>query len=118
MKICTSSVCIFIEVYVKFRSIQTICIFIEVYVKFRSIQTKSLFIFDFLIESCKIAIFFEVRLRKCDLEVEFFQDFFHSCLRQKNNISHKKFEFFDKGRIKYEFLTRLKLNTPKHQPRS
>ena len=38
--------------------------------------------------------------------------------RTKKNISHKKFEFFDKGRIKYEFLTRLKLKIPKNQPRN
>ena len=56
-----------------------------------------------------------MRVRKSVLEVELFHDFFHSCLEQKNNIFHKKFEFFDKGRIKYEFLTRLKLKTRKHQ---
>jgi hypothetical protein len=33
----------------------------------------------------------------------------------KKNISNKKFEFLDKGQIKYQFLTNLKLKTPKHQ---
>jgi len=59
--------------------------------------------------------FFQVRVRKSVLEVELFYAFLHSCLEQKNNISHKNFEFFDKGRIKYEFLTRLKFKTRKHQ---
>jgi len=52
---------------------------------------------------------------KSVLEVELFHDFLHSCSEQKKNISHKKFEFLDKGRIKYEFLTRLKLKTRKYQ---
>jgi len=59
--------------------------------------------------------FFQVRVRKSVLDVELFHDFLYSCLEQKNNISHKKFEFFDKGQIKYEFLTRLKFKTQKHQ---
>jgi len=46
-----------------------------------------------------------------------FSRFFALMFRTKNNISYKKFEFFDKGRIKYELLTRLKIEfkTRKHQ---
>jgi len=60
-----------------------------------------------------------VHVRKCYLEVEFFHKFLKAYLgRKKNNIFHKKFEFSDKRRIKYEFLTRLKLKTSKHRPRN
>lgn len=51
-----------------------------------------------------------MHVRKSDLEVEFFIFFFaHMFRTKKSNISHKKFEFSDKGWIKYEFLTRHKL---------
>jgi len=96
----------------------SICTFIWVYVEFRSNQTKSRFILIFRPNRVKSQFFFEVWVQKCDLEVEFVHDFLHSCLGQKNKICHKKFEFFDKGWIKYEFLTRLKLKTPKHQPKN
>jgi len=102
MKLCTSS----------------ICIFIEVSIKFHSIPTKSRFILIFRPNHAKSQFFFQVRARKSVLTDEFFHDFLHSCLEQKKNIFHKKFEFFDKRRIKYEFLTRLKLKTPKHQPKN
>jgi len=38
-----------------------------------------------------------------------------ACWGHKNNISHKKLEFSDEGRIKYEFFTRQKLKKPKNQ---
>ena len=59
-----------------------------------------------------------MRVRKSVLDVEIFHDFLQSCLEQKSNIFHQKFEFFDKGQIKYEFLTRLKFKTQKHQPKN
>jgi len=60
--------------------------------------------------------FFEVRVRKCDLVVEFFSRFFVLMFRtKKEHLPQKKIEFFDKGQIKYGFLTRLKLKTPKHK---
>jgi len=61
---------------------------LQIFVVFRLILN----FFDFFTETSKIAIFFQLRIRKSYIEVEFFYYFLHTYLEHKKNISRKYIE--------------------------
>jgi len=87
----------------------SICIFIEVSIKFHCIPTKSRFILIFRPNHKKRNFFPCASSKKCPRGWNFSLFFALMFRTKKNNISHTKFEFFNEGRIKYEFLTCLNL---------